>query len=385
MQVEEGLSPERQDWSENNSEIGETDEDIDVDTVDEASPFKSLSEGLLVDNLRKSDRKRKWKDFGSEYVTPLYDEPPGISNSSKLPFALSARRKRNKLSCTVGTTVDEEEKAKKEGKGNTNGVIKPLGPVSSFDSISCKVCQSKENEGEMLLCDGCDKGFHLWCLVPKRKTIPKEDWYCKVCKKENNRIWNEQYAKSRVKTKITSPIASKLKSKNKKTTLETNSLSKDDHQQQQTNKNSTQGIPNGELPQHSTEDTLTPKYEEHQEVILEKQHEEEKAVIGEEIVTPFKTNILELLKENEEASRECATGFALQRTQLFEQFANEVMEQNIALQHKVFALEKEKMELSRMHLDFQKAKTQLLQDKLKLMKENTQLMSQLKDKSKKQM
>ena len=34
----------------------------------------------------------------------------------------------------------------------------------------------------MLLCDGCDRGHHLYCLKPKLKKIPEDDWYCTECK-----------------------------------------------------------------------------------------------------------------------------------------------------------------------------------------------------------
>ena len=34
----------------------------------------------------------------------------------------------------------------------------------------------------MLLCDGCDRGHHLYCLKPKLKKIPSGDWFCHECK-----------------------------------------------------------------------------------------------------------------------------------------------------------------------------------------------------------
>lgn len=34
----------------------------------------------------------------------------------------------------------------------------------------------------MLLCDGCDRGFHMSCLKPPLKNVPKGDWFCKDCK-----------------------------------------------------------------------------------------------------------------------------------------------------------------------------------------------------------
>lgn len=52
----------------------------------------------------------------------------------------------------------------------------------------------------MLLCDGCDRGHHLYCLKPKLKKIPDDDWYCTECKpkmrirspKKKNRIVFEE-------------------------------------------------------------------------------------------------------------------------------------------------------------------------------------------------
>ena len=37
----------------------------------------------------------------------------------------------------------------------------------------------------MLLCDGCDQGFHTYCLRPRLFTVPSGDWYCPDCKEKN--------------------------------------------------------------------------------------------------------------------------------------------------------------------------------------------------------
>ena len=53
----------------------------------------------------------------------------------------------------------------------------------------------------MLLCDGCDRGHHLYCLKPKLKKIPDDDWYCTECKpkmrirspkKKNRKVFEEE-------------------------------------------------------------------------------------------------------------------------------------------------------------------------------------------------
>lgn len=38
----------------------------------------------------------------------------------------------------------------------------------------CKVCRKKSDPEKMLLCDGCDKGFHMFCLTPKMKVRSSE-------------------------------------------------------------------------------------------------------------------------------------------------------------------------------------------------------------------
>ena len=34
---------------------------------------------------------------------------------------------------------------------------------------------------QIILCDKCDKGWHMFCLKPKMKKIPKGDWICPAC------------------------------------------------------------------------------------------------------------------------------------------------------------------------------------------------------------
>ena len=45
----------------------------------------------------------------------------------------------------------------------------------------CRVCGSAEDGAWMLLCDGCDAGYHTRCLSPPLVDVPKEDWYCASC------------------------------------------------------------------------------------------------------------------------------------------------------------------------------------------------------------
>ncbi|KAJ8976329.1 hypothetical protein NQ317_010096 [Molorchus minor] len=49
------------------------------------------------------------------------------------------------------------------------------------DPTFCEICGSSENEDRMLLCDGCDLGFHLYCLRPALDDVPVGAWFCQDC------------------------------------------------------------------------------------------------------------------------------------------------------------------------------------------------------------
>lgn len=52
---------------------------------------------------------------------------------------------------------------------------------TEFDFTNCEVCNSSDREETMLLCDSCNAGYHMECLVPALTEIPDGAWYCDYC------------------------------------------------------------------------------------------------------------------------------------------------------------------------------------------------------------
>lgn len=51
----------------------------------------------------------------------------------------------------------------------------------------CLVCGSGSAEDRLLLCDGCDDSYHIFCLIPPLHDVPKGDWRCPKCLAEVSR------------------------------------------------------------------------------------------------------------------------------------------------------------------------------------------------------
>lgn len=50
-----------------------------------------------------------------------------------------------------------------------------------YGEVGCEQCGSGERAEELLLCDKCDKGFHMKCLRPIVVRVPIGSWLCPKC------------------------------------------------------------------------------------------------------------------------------------------------------------------------------------------------------------
>ena len=73
------------------------------------------------------------------------------------------------------------------GKRTLRKLGRQGGTTSLFSEVmygekSCSICGSLDDDDKMILCDGCDKGFHLYCLRPQLPAVPVSvSWYCSDC------------------------------------------------------------------------------------------------------------------------------------------------------------------------------------------------------------
>ncbi|XP_058087718.1 probable Histone-lysine N-methyltransferase ATXR5 isoform X2 [Magnolia sinica] len=52
------------------------------------------------------------------------------------------------------------------------------------NDVRCEQCMSGDGAEEMLLCDKCDKGYHMYCLRPIIVRVPTGSWFCPNCSRK---------------------------------------------------------------------------------------------------------------------------------------------------------------------------------------------------------
>lgn len=48
----------------------------------------------------------------------------------------------------------------------------------------CSICGTSDNDDQLLFCDDCDRGYHMYCLLPPLTIPPEGSWSCKLCHEE---------------------------------------------------------------------------------------------------------------------------------------------------------------------------------------------------------
>ncbi|KXS19869.1 PLU-1-domain-containing protein [Gonapodya prolifera JEL478] len=112
--------------------------------------------------------------------------PPKKQNGVEGPTRRSARASRAKVTkhATYAEASDSDGDVDSVSFSSEMSAPRTTSPEPSKKTLSdhaCQVCRTSTNPTRLLLCDGCDTGWHTFCLDPPLERIPKGKWFCPVC------------------------------------------------------------------------------------------------------------------------------------------------------------------------------------------------------------
>ncbi|EST05603.1 Zinc finger, PHD-finger [Kalmanozyma brasiliensis GHG001] len=113
-----------------------------------------------VASTRRSARKRS-----EATTTPASSSRMPVQLAAGPATPLAGRRGRKGVSPYVEADAHDRSHAAQNGQ----------------EEQMCEICLRGEDGLNMLLCDDCNRGYHMYCLQPALTSIPKSQWFCPPC------------------------------------------------------------------------------------------------------------------------------------------------------------------------------------------------------------
>ncbi|XP_043083476.1 PHD and RING finger domain-containing protein 1 isoform X2 [Puntigrus tetrazona] len=135
-------------------------------------------------------------------LNSFHEQPVATPESCEHYFCLDCilEWSNNANSCPVDRITFDNILLRKCYGGKVQKTIAVKKPVKAgeeqvdvdLDQTSCEVCGGRDREDRLLLCDGCDAGYHMECLTPPLDAVPVEEWFCPECIASNRTSGSEQ-------------------------------------------------------------------------------------------------------------------------------------------------------------------------------------------------
>lgn len=136
-----------------------------------SSPKKKA---IVKKTPNKKANGRKKRDKSNDTEEEESDVSDNESDSSDEDIPLTSYMKKMITNNSKKPVNKQPPPPKKSSKKSNKVEVEP----------ECYICFKVKARSITILCDSCDKGFHLTCLKPKLTEVPENDWYCAVCEQD---------------------------------------------------------------------------------------------------------------------------------------------------------------------------------------------------------
>ncbi|KPV75911.1 uncharacterized protein RHOBADRAFT_52923 [Rhodotorula graminis WP1] len=110
------------------------------------------------------------------FANKLATSPPVGSDSLATPSSEAGPSRRADESPDKVRTASDKIQEDREFKLSTRSAKDTRTPGES-----CELCELDHDPDRIVLCEDCDRGYHLECLTPPLKQVPASQFYCNQC------------------------------------------------------------------------------------------------------------------------------------------------------------------------------------------------------------
>lgn len=161
----------------------------------------SLEEKLFAASLLMNVSRDEWR---SSVDSISFEKSQCIDKVTKIMVNLKARVR---PMCLSSTLLEDNWS---QGLAHVTSISQLFVYLSVLDDnikwsksareAYCKICRRQRDAQNMLLCDQCNRGHHIYCLQPSLDAIPNGEWFCPECcpkfrpqspKKKKTKVYSE--------------------------------------------------------------------------------------------------------------------------------------------------------------------------------------------------
>ncbi|XP_078516536.1 zinc finger protein neuro-d4 isoform X3 [Lissotriton helveticus] len=170
--------------------IGELPHDLETEDMEDDTPKRknrAKGKGCGIGGMKKRQDPASQEDRDKPYVCDIcgkrYKNRPGLSYHYTHTHLAEEEGEEN---CERHALPFHRKNNHKRHPSCLQFTVNMTAAVRTYrwqciECKSCSLCGTSENDDQLLFCDDCDRGYHMYCLSPPMSEPPEGSWSCHLC------------------------------------------------------------------------------------------------------------------------------------------------------------------------------------------------------------
>lgn len=92
--------------------------------------------------------------------------------------SVSSNGNDNNNNNTTATRAASASKSSGSKQRKSQASVVVAEDLSASMGTGCLICKQDNDHAKLMLCEGCNGEYHIYCLNPPLEAVPEDDWFC---------------------------------------------------------------------------------------------------------------------------------------------------------------------------------------------------------------